>query len=109
VAVIVCGPTVVGVYETAQELETKPVPGSVVEPESVHVRLEKVPVFDQLTVPVGAVAIPPAVVSVTVAVQLLVPPTGTLAGLQDTEVVVRCAVAVTVAPPVEPRWLASPA
>ena len=105
---IVCGPTVVGVYETAQELETKPL-ASVVEPESVHVGLEKVPVFDQLTVPVGVVAIPPGVVSVTVAVQLLVPPTGTLAGLQDTEVAVGCAVAVTVVPPLELRWLASPA
>jgi len=105
--VIVCGPTAVGEYETAQELETKPL-GLVVEPESVHVGLEKVPVFDQLTVPVGVVAIPPGVVSVTVAVQLLVPPTGTLAGLQDTDVVVGCAVAVTAVTPLEPRWLASP-
>src|SRR6266446_3208863 len=103
-----CGPAVVGVYETAQELETKPVIESVVEPESVHIGLEKVPVFAQLTVPVGAVAIPPGVVSVTVAVQLLAPPTGTLAGLQLTEVVVGCAVAVTVAVPLEPLWLLSP-
>ena len=64
--------------------------------------------FDQLTEPVGVVAIPPGVVSATVAVQLLMPPTGTLAGLQDSDVVVGCAVAVTVVTPLEPRWLASP-
>src|SRR5712691_690139 len=103
-----CGPAVVGVYETAQELETKPVIESVVEPESVHIGLEKVPVFAQLTVPVGAVAIPPGVVSVTVAVQLLAPPTGTLAGLQLTEVVVACGLTVIVVLPELVAWVASP-
>ena len=98
----------VGVYETAQELETKPVPGSVVEPESMHVGLEKVPLFDQLTMPVGAVAIPPGVVSVTVAVQLLVPPTGTLAGEQLTLVVVACLITVTMVVPELVACVASP-
>ena len=82
--------------------------GSVEEPLSVHVVLEKVPLFDQLTVPVGVVATPPGVVSVTVAVQLLVPPTGTLAGEQETEVVVVCGLTVIVVVPELPPWLASP-
>ena len=82
--------------------------GSVVEPERVQVVLEKLPEFDQLTLPVGAVAIPPGVVSVTVAVQLLVPPTGTLAGEQETDVVVACRLTVIVVLPELVAWVASP-
>jgi hypothetical protein len=44
----------------------------------------------KLTVPVGVVAGAPTTTSVTVAVQLIVPPTGTVAGLQPTIVVVAC-------------------
>ena len=84
--------------------------GSVLEPESVQLLEEKLPLFElvKLTVPVGAVAAPPGVVSVTVAVQLVVAPTGSVAGLQLTEVVVVCKVAVTVVVPLEPVWLLSP-
>jgi hypothetical protein len=59
-------------------------------------------------VPVGAVA-EPVVPSVTVAVQLLLLPTGTVAGLQLTAVLVSCLKAVTVVVPLEPLWVASPA
>src|SRR5437870_1127027 len=78
-----CGPAVVGVFATSQELEPKPVISFPTRRSSDLIGLEKVPVFAQLTVPVGAVAIPPGVVSVTVAVQLLAPPTGTLAGRSE--------------------------
>ena len=105
---IVCGPTAVGEYETAQELETKPL-GLVVEPESVHVGLEKVPVFDQLTVPVGVVAIPPGVVSVTVAVQVVEVPAVNEPGVQLAVVMVERLVTVTLVDPELTEWLVSPA
>src|SRR5438094_936554 len=55
----------------------------------------------KLTVPVGAVA-ESGVLSVTVAVQLLGLPTGTLAGEQLTAVLVSCLRAVTMVSPLEP-------
>ena len=61
----------------------------------------------KLTVPVGAVA-ESGVLSVTVAVQLLGLPTGTLAGVQLTLVVVACLRAVTTVISLEPLWLVSP-
>jgi hypothetical protein len=66
------------------------------------------PLEVKLTVPVGVVAVPPGVVSVTVAVQLVVPPTGSVSGEQLTLVVVVCLVAVTTVVPLEPRWVVSP-
>jgi hypothetical protein len=61
----------------------------------------------KLTGPVGAVA-DPGVLSVTVAVQVLLLPTGTVAGLQLTAVLVSCLTAVTVVVPLEPLWVVSP-
>ncbi len=60
----------------------------------------------QLTVPVGAVA-DTGVLSVTVAVQLLELPTGTVSGVQLTEVVVSCLFTVTVVVPELPAWVLS--
>ncbi len=60
----------------------------------------------QLTVPVGAVA-DAGVLSVTVAVQLLELPTGTVSGVQLTEVVVSCLFTVTVVVPELPAWVLS--
>src|SRR5437870_2075354 len=61
----------------------------------------------KLTVPLGAVA-ESGVLSVTVAVQLLGLPTGTLAGEQLTSVLVSCLRAVTRVAPLEPSWVVSP-
>ena len=61
----------------------------------------------KLTVPLGALA-EVGVLSVTVAVQLLGLPTGTIAGMQLTSVLVSCLRAVTTKAPELPRWLASP-
>src|SRR2546428_16646 len=58
----------------------------------------------KLTVPVGAVA-EVGVLSVTVAVQLVELPTGSVAGEQLTAVVVSCLRAVTVVVPLEPLWV----
>ena len=78
------------------------------EPDNVQLVELKLPApLDvKLTVPVGVVG--EADVSVTVAVQLVVVPTGSVAGLQLTEVVVVCAFAVTVAVPVDTEWFTSP-
>jgi hypothetical protein len=61
----------------------------------------------QLTVPVGAVA-DPGVLSVTVAVQVVGLPTGTVSGEQLTTVLVGCWRAVTTKVPELPRWVVSP-
>ena len=61
----------------------------------------------KLTVPLGAVA-EIGVLSVTVAVQLLGLPTGTLAGVQLTAVLVSCMFTVTVVVPELPVWMVSP-
>src|SRR3989442_13045349 len=62
----------------------------------------------KLTVPVGAVA-DVGVLSVTVAVQLVELPTGTVAGEQLTAGVVSCLFTVTVGVPELPAWGVSPA
>ena len=72
---MVCGPTTVAVYVTEQ----RPVASSVQLPPPLKVPL---PVL-KLTAPVGVVALAPAV-SVTVAVQVVVPFTGTVLGAQLT-------------------------
>src|SRR2546425_13703 len=61
----------------------------------------------QLTVPPGAVA-DSGVLSVTVAVQLLGLPTGTVSGVQLTTVLVACLRAVTSKVPALLRWVPSP-
>src|SRR2546425_865717 len=61
----------------------------------------------QLTVPPGAVA-DSSVLSVTVAVQLLGLPTGTVSGVQLTTVLVACLRAVTSKVPALLRWVPSP-
>jgi hypothetical protein len=61
----------------------------------------------QLTVPVGAVA-DTGVLSVTVAVQVVGLPTGTVSGAQLTAVLVACWRAVTTKVPELPRWVVSP-
>jgi hypothetical protein len=87
---------------------TAPVVGSVLAPP--RVQLAK-PVVARsavkLTVPVGAVA-EPVVLSVTVAVQVLLLPTGTVAGLQLTAVLVSCLFTVTVVLPELLAWVVSP-
>ena len=92
---------------------TAPVVESVLAPPRVQLLALKLPppggtlLALQLTVPVGAVA-EPGVASVTVAVQLLGLPTGTMAGEQLTAVLVSCLRAVTTKVPELLRWLASP-
>src|SRR2546430_15223630 len=82
-----CRGVVFGAKLTAQLVETAPVVESVLALPSVQLEAEKVPpLFVKLTVPVGAVA-EPGVASVTVAVQLVAPPTGTEGGVQLTSVV----------------------
>jgi hypothetical protein len=105
---MVWAPTTVGVYVTEQLLLIAPVVAVVGLP---RVQLAKAVVARsavKLTVPVGAVA-DPGVPSVTVAVQLVGLPTGTVAGEQLTLVVVSCLTAVTVVVPLEPLWVLSPA
>src|SRR2546428_13508033 len=62
----------------------------------------------KLTVPLGALA-EVGVLSVTVAVQLLGLPTGTIAGMQLTAVLVSCMFTVTVGGPELPVGMGSPA
>src|SRR5712691_4940251 len=101
-------PTVVGVYVTEQLVLTAPVVGLVLAPPRVQLaKAVGARSAVKLTVPVGAVA-EVGVLSVTVAVQLLGLPTGTVAGEQLTAVVVSCWRAVTVVVPELPRWLVSP-
>jgi hypothetical protein len=82
-------------------------------PVAVNVQLVALKLFgsagvdDQLTVPVGADAVP-GLTSRTVAVQLVPASTGTVASAQSTVVAVARSVAITVVVPVEPRWLPSP-
>jgi hypothetical protein len=105
---MVWAPTTVGVYVTEQLLLIAPVVAVVGLP---RVQLAKAVVARsavKLTVPVGAVA-DPGVPSVTVAVQLVGLPTGTVAGEQLTLEVVSCLTAVTVVVPLEPLWVLSPA
>src|SRR5205809_760376 len=88
---------------TAQLVLTAPVRGSVLAPPRVQLAkalLETSAV--KLTVPLGALA-EVGVLSVTVAVQLLGLPTGTIAGMQLTSVLVSCLRAVTTKAPELPR------
>src|SRR3989442_8264839 len=99
---------VVGVFVTEQLVLTGPVMELVLAPPRVQLAKAVLSVsWLKLTVPVGAVA-EVGVLSVTVAVQLLLLPTGTVAGLQLTAVVVSCLRAVTTKVPELPRWVVSP-
>ena len=62
----------------------------------------------KMTVPVGALAAPPAA-SVTVAVQVVVPPAWNELGEQLTAVLVGRGVTITVVEPLLPVWPLSPA
>src|SRR3989441_5723659 len=95
-------PTALGVYVTEQEDELP-------EPASVQGLPVKVPALSEakLTVPVGVDAVPVAV-SVTVAVQVGLAPTGTLGGVQLTLVEVERWVTTTVVVPLEVACVASP-
>jgi hypothetical protein len=96
VAVIVCdpAPTAVGVYVTEQ-LALEPLPESVQVPAALNVPS---PLLANSTIPLGVLVLP-ASVSVTVAVQVVLAPTGSVAGTQDTLVIVVRGRAVTVAAP----------
>src|SRR2546426_954586 len=95
-------PTALGVYVTEQEDELP-------EPASVQGLPLKVPAVSEakLTVPVGVDAVPVAV-SVTVAVQVVLAPTGTLVGVQLTLVDVERWVTTTVVVPLEVACVPSP-
>src|SRR3989442_661764 len=96
-------PTALGVYVTEQEA-LGPLPDSVQVPPPL-----KVPTPSELkvTVPLGVVFVP-AAVSVTVAVQVVEPPTSTVPGEQETLVDVERLVTVTVVLPTEPVCALSP-
>ena len=101
---IVCVPvpTALGVYETEQEA-LDPLPESV---QLVGLKVP-LPLLVKETVPVGVVGV--AVVSVTVAVQVVGCPTATAVGVQLTPVEVdRSAVTMIVVEPSLPLWSASP-
>ena len=66
-----------------------------------------VPLLVKLTVPVGALVVPPEV-SVTVAVHVVAELTGTEEGEQTTPVVVVRVVTVTACVPGLPKWFVSP-
>jgi len=78
-------------------------------PVSVQLELLKVPapLLPKLTVPVGVLLVPTPV-SLTVAVQLVEAPTGTVAGVQLTLVLVERRLTVTVVMPELPEWVVSP-
>jgi hypothetical protein len=78
-------------------------------PVSVQLELLKVPapLLPKLTVPVGVLLVPTSV-SLTVAVQLVEAPTGTVAGVQLTLVLVERTLTVTVVVPELPEWVVSP-
>src|SRR5213594_4775276 len=100
---MVSGPTTVGMSLTAQLVLTAPVRGSVLAPPRVQLAkalLETSAV--KLTVPLGALA-EVGVLSVTVAVQLLALPTGTIAGTQLPSALASCLRAVTTKAPELPR------
>lgn len=104
VAVMVCVPlpTALGVYVTEQEDELP-------EPLSVQGLPLNVPALSEakLTVPVGVDAVP-AAVSLTVAVQVVLAPTGTLVGVQLTLVEVERLATATAVVPLEVACVLSP-
>ena len=100
---IVCVPvpTALGVYETEQEA-LDPLPDSV---QLVGLKVP-LPLLVKETVPVGVVGV--AVVSVTVAVQVVGCPTATAVGVQLTPVEVDRKITATVVVPLEPACTPSP-
>jgi len=101
--VTVCTPTVFGVKLVVHWATPVVAVGA-----SVQLAGAKVPLFEKLTVPVGVLFVPVSV-SLTVAVQLVGLLTGTLVGVQETEVEVVRLVTVTLVWPELPWWLTSPA
>src|SRR5438046_665271 len=105
---MVWGPTAVGVSLTVQLVLTATVRELVVAPSMVHLAtallVSSLSLHDALPISVAEIG----VLSVTIAVQLLGLPTGTLAGVQLTAVLVSCLRAVTTTVPELLRWLASP-
>src|SRR3989442_1640431 len=103
----------VAVQPTAQLVLTAPVTGSVLAPPRLQLLALKLPppggtlLALQLTVPLGALA-EVGVLSVTVAVQLVGLPTGTVSGAQLTTVLEAGLFAVTVVVPKLPAWVGSP-
>jgi hypothetical protein len=96
-------PIAVGVYVTAQLVELP-------EPDRVQFAALKLPapLLVKLTVPVGALLVPTSV-SVTVAVQVVNVPRGTVEGEQLTLVPVeRVALTVIVVEPLLPLWTLLP-
>src|SRR5712691_6445210 len=105
---MVWGPTTIGVYVTEQLVLTAPVVELVLAVPRVQLaKAVGARSAVKLTAPVGAVA-EVGVLSVTVAVQLVALPTGTVAGEQLTAVLVACWRAVTTKVPELPRWVVSP-
>src|SRR5437773_911223 len=97
-----------GALPISQLVLTAPVRGSVLAPP--RVQLAKALLARsalKLTVPLDRKSVVVGI-AVTVAVQLLGLPTGTIAGMQLTSVLVSCLRAVTTKAPELPRWLASP-
>src|SRR2546426_210288 len=96
---MVWGPTSFCMYLAANEMFTVSVRGSVLAPPRVQLAKALLETSAlKLTVPLGALA-EVGVLSVTVAVQLLGLPTGTIAGMQLTAVMVSCMFTVTVVVP----------
>src|SRR5438093_13491514 len=92
----------------SQLVLTAPVRGSVLAPPRVQLAKALLETSAlKLTVPLGALA-EVGVLSVTVAVQLLGLPTGTIAGMQLTSVLVSCLRRSAARRVGQPRWLASP-
>ena len=99
---MVCAPTALGVYVAAQLVEL-PVPERV---QLVGLNVPA-PLLVKVTVPVGVVFVPTSV-SLTVAVQVVDVPGGTVEGEQLTLVLVERFVTVTVVVPLLPLWSGSP-
>src|SRR2546428_13958420 len=110
---MVCPPTTAGRWLTEQLLRAGRAAGWVLALPRVQLLALKLPppggtlLALQLTVPLGALA-ELGVLSVTVPVQLVGLPTGTVSGEQLTTRLVACLFTITVVLPELPAWLASP-
>ena len=107
VAVMVCvalPPTGAGVYVTEQ-VAAAPAPVSVQLAAGLKVPL---PLLAKVTVPLGVIGVPVSL-SVTVAVQVVETPAGTVGGVQSTVVIVERLVTITVSAPLLPAWIESAA
>src|SRR2546421_189755 len=110
---MVCAPTTASGKPSCRVVVTAPLVGVLLKKHRLQLAGLKLPppggtlLLLQLTVPLGAVA-DIGVASVTVAVQLLGLPTGTVSGVQLTTVLVACLRAVTRKVPELLRWVASP-